>query len=73
MLAFEPRPDLGVENPDDLVEVGQRVEQDLHKPKSALALFVDKLQRCDVRLIGADLAVANDPIAGELEPCELIA
>src|SRR4051812_27101826 len=44
-----------------------------YEAKSAPALFVDKLQRCNVRLIGADLAVANHTIASELEPGDLIA
>ena len=52
---------------------GQRVEQDLDEAQAALALLVDQLERRDVRLVGADLAVADDPIAGELKPGELIA
>ena len=42
-LTLEARPDLGLENPHDLVKRRQVLEQDLHEAKAAIASVIDKL------------------------------
>ena len=55
------------EHPLDLDLVGQRVEQGLDKAEPDLASVGDQLERGDVDIVGAHLAVADDAVAGELE------
>ena len=64
---FEVRPDLGLENPHDLVERRQVLEQRLHEAKAAIAGIVDEFDRGDIDYVGADLTVTNHPVPGELE------
>jgi hypothetical protein len=72
MLVLEGRPCLGLENPDNLIERGERIEKNLREAQSAIARLIDQLQRSDVDLIGADLAIADDPVTGKLKASQLI-
>ena len=47
--------------------VGKRAEQALHEAEARPPLVVDQLERRDVDVVGANLTVADDAVAGELE------
>ena len=66
-LADKGRPRFFLEDPNDLVVVGQRVEQRLDEAEAALAVLRDQLKRGDVERIDVDLAVTDDPVPSELE------
>ena len=67
LLRREVGPDLLAEHPLDLDLVGKRRKQRLGKAKSAVAGLVDQLERRDVDLVRAHLAVPDDAVAAELE------
>ena len=48
------------------------MEKHLCEAQPTIAGRVDQFQRGDVDLVGADLAIANDPITGKLKPSQLI-
>ena len=68
-LALEARPDLGLEDAHDLVQRRAAARnRTLHEAEADVARVVDQLERRDVDLVGAHLAVADHPVAGELKP-----
>ena len=66
-LAVEAAPSLAQEHALDLGLVGQRHEQSLDEAEPDLAGVGDQLERRQIDVVGAHLAVADHPVAGELE------
>ena len=66
-LADKGRPRFFLEDPNDLVVVGQRVEQRLDEAEAALSVVGDQLKRCGVQFLDLNLAVPDDPVPGVLE------
>ena len=66
-LAVEAAPSLAEEHALDLGLVGQRHEQRLDEAEPDLAGVGDELERRQVDVVGAHLAVADHAVAGELE------
>jgi hypothetical protein len=66
-LALQIEPDLVLEDAYDFIKGRQRYKQGLHETKAASARFVDQFDSGQIDLVGADLAVADGSIAGELE------
>ena len=69
-LAPQARPYLVREDPNDLVLVWQGLKQRLCKAQPDPTALGNQLQCRYIHSVGADLAVANDPVAGKLKPGE---
>ena len=67
VLALDRRPALLAEGALDLLLRRQRMEQRLHEAEPGLAALADELDRGQVHLVRAHLAVADDAVARELE------
>jgi hypothetical protein len=72
LARFKTRPDLASENPIDIGLGWQRMQQSLDEPKARAAGRVYQLKGRDMGVIDADLGVANDAVAGELESRQAI-
>ena len=69
-LTLEPGPCLGAEDALDLDLVRQGMKQGLDKPEADSAGIGNQLERRYVHVVGTDLAVADDAVAGKLETGE---
>ncbi len=66
-LALQRRPCLRFEDADDLVLVGQGLEQRLGKAQAGVAALVSQFEGANVGLVGPHLAVADYPVPSELK------
>jgi hypothetical protein len=67
-FALETAPGFSLEDPIDFVDLRQRTEEALDKAEATDAAIVNEFQRGDIGAVGAHLAVADNPIPGELKP-----
>ena len=67
VLALDRRPAFLAEGALDLGLRRQRMEQGLHEAEPGLAPLADELERGQVHLVRAHLAVADDAVARELK------
>src|SRR3546814_6428086 len=66
-LAFERGPGLAAEHACEFGLGGERMEERLDEAEPGPAGRIDQFQRRDMDVVGAHLAVADHPVAGELK------